>query len=69
MDIVERLRDRFVGWRDNPDRDLKNEAADEIERLRQEFRELHMDIKMFMEEGPLKEDILKSIEDVLGEDK
>ena len=35
MDIVERLRDRFVGWRENFDRDLKNEAADEIERLRE----------------------------------
>jgi hypothetical protein len=40
MDIVERLRDRFVGWRDNPDRDLKNEAADEIERLREDKAEL-----------------------------
>jgi hypothetical protein len=38
MDIVERLRDRFVGWRDNPDRDLKNEAADEIERLRKALK-------------------------------
>jgi hypothetical protein len=38
MDIVERLRDRFVGWRENFDRDLKNEAADEIERLREQLK-------------------------------
>jgi len=40
MDIVEWLRDRFVGWRENFDRDLKNEAAAEIERLREDKAEL-----------------------------
>ena len=44
-------------------------AADEIERLRQEFRELHRDISMFMEDTPLKQDLLETIADVLGEDR
>lgn len=44
-------------------------AADEIERLRHEFRELHKDISMFMDDGPLKQDLLKTIADVLGEEK
>jgi archaellum component FlaC len=63
MDIVETLRERY---RLDP---TVQQAADEIERLRQEFRELHADIHMFMDEGPLKQDILEGIQDVLGIDK
>lgn len=40
---------------------------DEIKRLRHEFRELHADISMFMKDGPLKQDLLEDIIDVLGE--
>jgi hypothetical protein len=46
-----------------------NAVDDEIERLRHEFRELHRDISMFMDNGPLKQDLLETIADVLGEEK
>lgn len=68
MDIVERLRMKGpmsfqMDWSD------RAKAADEIERLRHEFRELHRDISMFMDDGPLKQDLLETIADVLGEEK
>lgn len=40
---------------------------DEIKRLRHEFMWLHADISMFMKDGPLKQDLLEEIIDVLGE--
>ena len=46
-----------------------NAVDNEIERLRSEFRELHRDISMFMNDGPLKQDLLETIADVLGEEK
>jgi predicted nucleic acid-binding Zn-ribbon protein len=63
MDILETLRERY---RLDP---TVQQAADEIKRLRHEFRELHADISMFMKDGPLKQDVLESIEDVLGDEK
>ena len=63
MNLVDRLKasHSFIG---DP---LHREAYEEIERLRQEFRELHADISMFMKDGPLKQDLLEDIMDVLGE--
>jgi archaellum component FlaC len=43
------------------------ERDNEIERLRHEFREFHADISMFMKDGPLKQDLLEDIMDVLRE--
>ena len=63
MNIIETLRERY---RLDP---TVQQAANEIERLRHEFRELHADISMFMDEGPFKQDILEAIEDVLGDEK
>ena len=65
MDIIDLLKDGYA-FNGDP---LHSKALDEIERLRHEFRELHRDIKMFMEDDPLKQDLLETIEDVLGEDK
>lgn len=67
-DIVEKLRGASI-YKPHEAEDLCEKAADEIERLRHEFRELHRDISMFMEDGPLKQDLLETIADVLGEEK
>ena len=70
MDILERLRDPEYDWCNNNKKcngPMFMQAADEIERLRHEFRELHADISMFMKDGPLKQDLLEDIIDVLGE--
>jgi hypothetical protein len=66
MDVLDQLH--LAHWADASERlRLVNLAADEIERLRHEFRELHADISMFMKDGPLKQDLLEDIMDVLGE--
>jgi hypothetical protein len=63
-DEIERLRGQSrMNW------DAFQKAATEIERLRHEFRELHRDISMFMDDGPLKQDLLETIADILGEEK
>lgn len=65
---IERLRGASI-YKPHEAEDLCEKASDEIERLRHEFRELHKDISMFMDDGPLKQDLLETIADVLGEEK
>jgi hypothetical protein len=54
-DIVERLRNRAetLGWlnEQNGTRERLLDAADEIERLRHELGEAHMNLAMFYPEG------------------
>lgn len=63
MNLVDRLKASYSFLGDP----LHREAYEEIERLRHEFRELHADISMFMKDGPLKQDLLEDIMDVLVE--
>ena len=68
---IERLRNEFQFTDEVRQSALQSLAAveEEYDRLRHEFRELHKDISMFMDDGPLKQDLLETIADVLGEEE
>lgn len=68
---IERLRNEFQFTDEVRQSALQSLAAveEEYDRLWDETRELHRDISMFMKDGPLKQDLLKTIEDLIGEEE